>query len=210
MLKYQIDTLDGVDESLHGFYDKTDSGYQLKVDGVEDVTGLKTALQKERESNKDAKSRLSELEKQREEAEKKALEEQGKYKELSQKEREEKLRYEKDFNDLQKEIATSKRDLMLRDLASSLTTDPLEQEIIARFATDYVQLEGREVKYTKDVEDLKKDLAKFVRNKSSDANHRDNSNKGGNQSTKKRSEMTHSEKAAFISEFGQEAYLKLK
>lgn len=180
MLKLQVDSLDGIDTALHGFYDKTESGYKLKVDGMEDTNGLKTALQKERDSNKDAKTRLGELEKLRDEAEKKALEEQGKYKELSAKEREEKLKYEQSFNELQKEVATSKRDLMLRELASSLTSDSLEQEIIARFAQDFVKVEGKEVSYTKDVEDLKKDLAKFVRSKATGTNDKGNNSGGGN------------------------------
>lgn len=210
MLKYQIENLDGVEESLHSFYEQTDSGYRLKVDGVEDVSGLKSALEKERNGNKDAKARLSELEKAREDAEKKALEEQGKYKELSAKEREEKLKYEQSLNDLLKEVASSKRDVMVRELASTLTSDAVEQEIIARFAQDYVQIEGKEVTFTKDVEDLKKDLAKFVRSKANDANDRGNENTGGGNTSKKRSEMTHAEKAQFISEHGQDAYLKLK
>lgn len=184
MLKFKVENLDGVDASLHGFYDKTDSGYQLKVDGVEDVTGLKNALQAERDGNKDAKTRLGELEKLRDEAERKALEEQGKYKELSAKEREEKLKYEQSYLTLEKEVATSKRDLMLRELASSLTGDTLEQEIIARFATDYVKIEGKEVSYTKELEELKKDLAKFVRSKANDAGDRGNENSGGDKKPK--------------------------
>ena len=179
MLKLQVDSLDGIDTALHGFYNKTESGYKLNVDGIEDTNGLKTALQKERDSNKEAKTKLSDLEKLRDEAELKALEEQGKYKELSAKEREEKLKYEQSFNELQKEVATSKRDSMLQKLAASLTSDALEQEIIARFATDFVKIEGKEVSYTKDIEDLKKDLAKFVRNKSSDMQHKDNNSGGG-------------------------------
>lgn len=184
MLKLQIDSLEGIDTALHGFYDKTESGYKLKVEGLEDTSGLKTALQKERESNKDAKARLSELERLREEAEKKTLEEQGKFKELSAKDREERLKYEQKFNELVQKISTSKRDLMVRELAASLTSDGLEQEIIARFAQDFVKIEGEEVSYTKELEDLKKDLAKFVRNKANDARDKGNNGGGGNQAGK--------------------------
>jgi hypothetical protein len=43
MLKYALETLDGVDESVAGFYEKGEAGYTLKVDGIprEDVSGLK-------------------------------------------------------------------------------------------------------------------------------------------------------------------------
>lgn len=184
MLKLQIDSLEGIDTALHGFYDKTESGYKLKVDGLEDTSGLKTALQKERESNKDAKAKLSELERLRDEAEKKTLEEQGKFKELSAKDREERLKYEQKFNELVQKISTSKRDLMVRELAASLTSDGLEQEIIARFAQDFVKIEGEEVSYTKELEDLKKDLAKFVRNKANDVGDKGNNGGGGKQAGK--------------------------
>lgn len=190
-LKLQVESLEGIDTALHGFYDKTESGYKLKVDGLEDTSGLRTALQKERESNKDAKTRLSELEKLRDEAEKKTLEEQGKFKELSAKDREEKLKYEQKFNELVQKISTSKRDLMLRELAASLTSDGLEQEIIARFAQDFVKIEGEEVSYTKDLEDLKKDLAKFVRSKATGTNDKGNNSGGGSKTFK---DMTESER----------------
>lgn len=41
-LKYEVDTVDGLDSSVSGLYEKTDSGkFRLKVEGVEDVSGLK-------------------------------------------------------------------------------------------------------------------------------------------------------------------------
>lgn len=42
MLKFEVDTLDGVEPSIAGLYDKTDGGkFRLKVDGYEDPVGLK-------------------------------------------------------------------------------------------------------------------------------------------------------------------------
>ncbi len=180
MLKLQVESLEGIDTALHGFYDKTESGYKLKVDGLEDTSGLKTALQKEREFNKEAKERQKALEAEREESERKRLEAEGNFKLLSEKDREERLKSEQSFNELQKEVATSKRDSMLQKLAASLTSDALEQEIIARFAQDFVKIEGKEVSYTKDLEDLKKDLAKFVRSKATGTNDKGNDKTGGN------------------------------
>lgn len=41
-LKYEIDTVDGLDESVSKLYDKTESGkYRLKVEGIEDTSDLK-------------------------------------------------------------------------------------------------------------------------------------------------------------------------
>ena len=74
-LKYEVDSLDELDEGLREHYEQSDSGkYQLKVDGIDTGEELKGALQKEREERKRAKERLQELEeeqrKAREEAEK--------------------------------------------------------------------------------------------------------------------------------------------
>jgi len=41
-LKYEIDTVEGLDASIAGLYDKTEGGkYRLKVEGIEDTSGLK-------------------------------------------------------------------------------------------------------------------------------------------------------------------------
>lgn len=56
MLKAVVDTLDSVPEGARSFYEQKDGKFALKVDGLEDVTGLKTALQKEREAAKEAKA----------------------------------------------------------------------------------------------------------------------------------------------------------
>jgi len=47
-LKLTVDSLDSVPEALRGEYTEKDGKFVLGVDGLEDTTGLKTALQKER------------------------------------------------------------------------------------------------------------------------------------------------------------------
>lgn len=53
MLKFEVDSLDGVDEAVRGLYEKDGDKFRLKVEGlpeVEDTSGLKTALSKERKA----------------------------------------------------------------------------------------------------------------------------------------------------------------
>ena len=183
-----VDSLDGVDEEIHGLYEKGEKGYKLKVDGVEDVGGLKSALEKERLANKDAKTQLSELQKRRDEADKKTLEEQGKYKDLSERERNEKIEAQKKYTDLEKEIADSRRDVMVRDLALNMTTDKDEIDIISRFATDYVDIEGKEASFNKPIDELKAELSRFVRSKANDTNDKGNNSGGGEKDPRKMSE----------------------
>ena len=54
MLKMTTETLDAVPEAFRDAYEKTETGYRLKVEGVEDTSGLKSALQKERDRAKAA------------------------------------------------------------------------------------------------------------------------------------------------------------
>lgn len=53
-LKLIIDSLDEVPEAVRGEYKEVDGKFRLDVDGVEDVSGLKSALQKERDNVKNA------------------------------------------------------------------------------------------------------------------------------------------------------------
>ena len=44
VVKFEVDTVEGLDASIAGLYDKTESGkFRLKVEGIEDTTGLETA-----------------------------------------------------------------------------------------------------------------------------------------------------------------------
>ena len=67
-LKAMIDNVDGLDESIVGFYTQTDSGsFVLNVEGsggfeLENTTNLKTALGKERANAADASRRLKAFE----------------------------------------------------------------------------------------------------------------------------------------------------
>ena len=60
MLQYTVDTLDAVDENFHSLYEQADNGFRLKVTGVDDASGLKTALQSEREARKAAEKAAKE------------------------------------------------------------------------------------------------------------------------------------------------------
>lgn len=55
MLKLTVDTLDGVAEPIRALYEPKDGKFALKVEGLEDTSGLKSALQKEREAARAAK-----------------------------------------------------------------------------------------------------------------------------------------------------------
>lgn len=57
-----LKSLEGVAEALHPMYVEKDGQYHLDVDGLEDTSGLKSALQKEREAVKAERQKAKELE----------------------------------------------------------------------------------------------------------------------------------------------------
>ena len=56
-LKLTLDSLDGVDEGIKSLYVEQDGKFKLAVDGLEDTSGLKSALEKERKARRDAEQR---------------------------------------------------------------------------------------------------------------------------------------------------------
>lgn len=55
-LALKVEKLDAVPEAQRALYKATEGGFTLDVDGLEDTSGLKTALEKERLANKAAKT----------------------------------------------------------------------------------------------------------------------------------------------------------
>lgn len=61
-LKAVLDTLDGLPEAQKDLYDEGEDGkFHLLAEGVEDVGGLKSALDKERKARKDAEAKLKKV-----------------------------------------------------------------------------------------------------------------------------------------------------
>lgn len=57
-LKLVVDSLDGIPEALHGEYEQDGDKFRLKVDGIEDTSGLKSALEKERKAARELEKRV--------------------------------------------------------------------------------------------------------------------------------------------------------
>ncbi len=80
MLKFQIDSLDGLDDGVKALYEKTGDKYTLKVDGLpkgEDVDGLKKKVDELLAEKKAAKKAAEEAEAARRVAEEEAARKNG-------------------------------------------------------------------------------------------------------------------------------------
>lgn len=60
-LKMVLDSLEGVDESIHALYEERDGKFHLSLDGYEDPAALKRAKDHEKEARKNAEKALKEL-----------------------------------------------------------------------------------------------------------------------------------------------------
>ena len=59
MLQMELENLEELEESLKELYEEQEDGkFKLRVEGVEDVTGLKSALEKERNAHREMKAKL--------------------------------------------------------------------------------------------------------------------------------------------------------
>lgn len=76
-LKMKLETLEGVDESLHGFYEEGENGYSLKVEGLEDTGALKRAKEHEKATRQAAEAKLAEAKAKLEEIEQNAARQSG-------------------------------------------------------------------------------------------------------------------------------------
>jgi hypothetical protein len=59
MLKMQLDSLEGLDKSLAGFYEEKEGKFSLKVDGLEDTGALKRAKDYEKTAKQAAEKELA-------------------------------------------------------------------------------------------------------------------------------------------------------
>lgn len=134
MLKYELTTLEGLEESFKPLYVEHDGKYRLKVKGIDPADELKKALQKEREEAKGAKNKLSELERERQEAEEKRLAEKQEFEKLWQAEKEAKSKTAAELEALRKSISEKERREAALQVAMSLTKDAKRAELLTKEA----------------------------------------------------------------------------
>lgn len=61
MLKYKVDSLEGIEKGLHSFYEEKDGAFILKVEGLDDGAELKRAKDHEKRARQQAEKERDEL-----------------------------------------------------------------------------------------------------------------------------------------------------
>lgn len=138
-LKYEVEDVSELDEAVQKLYTKADDGkYRLEVEGIDDGAELKEALRKEREDRKAAKSKLKELEDEKErmeqeaeEAKRKAAEKNGDVESLNKSWQEKIDKIEKEKQDKIAELEGT-----LTQLTSGQTATKMASEIAVQGSAD--------------------------------------------------------------------------
>jgi tyrosyl-tRNA synthetase len=155
MLKFEIDSIDAVDESLRSFYTEHEGKYRLKVEGIDPADELKKALNSERSSSKEAKTRLAELERQKQEDDERRLAEKQEFEKLWQSEKQAKSQTLVELETLKKSIADKERNEAALRIAGSLTRDTKRAELLKKEALNYVQISPDGIVFADGMDDEK-------------------------------------------------------
>lgn len=138
-LKFEIDSLETVEEGVRALYKQHSSGkFRLDVDGIDPADELKEALRKEREERAAAKSKLSEYEQQQAELERKRLEEAQQFERLYKTEQEAKATTAKELAELKQKIADKERNENAQSVVTKLTRDTARAELLNDKALQFI------------------------------------------------------------------------
>ncbi|MDP9528504.1 hypothetical protein [Pseudomonas protegens] len=236
MLKFQLDTLEGVDESVRAFYTEKDGKYVLGIEGLpqpEDVSGLKSKVEELLAEKKSEADKRKAAEEQARLEREEALRKSGNVEELEKSWSEKYSRREAELNgQLESERSTLQgqiRDLTVGRTATEIATTlaiPGSAKALLPHIERRLSVEQRDGKPTVVVldaagklsattlEELKSEFTKdpafgplIAGSKASGGGAGGAGNGGG--TALKRSEMSSVAKREFITANGQDAYLKL-
>jgi hypothetical protein len=218
-LKFEVETLDGLDETVKPLYAKHGDKFRLAVEGIDPADELKKALAAERTEKKKAEQRARELEEAANKATEAQKVQQGQFKEL----------YEKTQADLEKErkektefmTVLQKKELEAEAMriASMLTKDVARADLLKKETLQFLRLDtasGAVLIENGGIPIEREKLAELLKTKYPFLVDGSGASGGGAGGSKDKSgqplyrdEMSSADKAAFIRENGQQAYLKL-
>jgi multidrug efflux pump subunit AcrA (membrane-fusion protein) len=140
LLKYTVDSLDGVEEAHKPLYvEQPGGGFRLAVEGVDSADELREALRKERDDRKAAKAQLAELERQQQDAERQRLEQSQQFEQLSKSERARAEKAERELLELRQTVAAGQRDALITQVVGPLASDAKRRSTLAAMAKGFVQ-----------------------------------------------------------------------
>jgi len=150
MLKFEVDTLDGLDDGVKALYQPHGNKFRLAVEGIDPADELKEALRKEREERAAAKAKLKELEDKRVAEENDRLTKAGEFEALYKKATESSAATAKELQELKDKIATKEREATAEQIAGIKTRDTARFELLKKEALRFVQYTPEGIKINGD------------------------------------------------------------
>ena len=146
-LAFEIDSLDGLEESVKTLYKEHNGKFRLDVSGIDPADELKGALQREREERKAAKARADQLEREKAEAEEVRLREKSEFKELYEREKSAAQKLKEEWE--AEKLATKKEKISnaALQIGAELGDQESSVKLLTREAKDYIEIENGVVKY---------------------------------------------------------------
>ena len=141
MLKLTLkkDEFEGLGAELKDFYEKTDDGYKLKVDGLPDTSGLEKKRDELLNESKTAKQRAKELEAELQELKDKKAQEANDFKSLYESEKNKRAEIEAKTQELNKVLGDKELGLTLSEfekIAADGASKPLKHYVKSRLRYD--------------------------------------------------------------------------
>lgn len=139
MLKFEIESLEGLDEGVKGLYEQKGDKFRLKVEGIDPADELKEALRKERDERKAAKEKLAEFESAAEQKERERLEKDQQWETIAKNEKARAEKAETALAERERKIAEKERSELATQLTSTLTRDTARAELLKKEALLFIQ-----------------------------------------------------------------------
>ncbi len=146
-LQFEIDDLNGLDDSVKSLYVEHDGKYRLDVSGIDPADELKEALRKEREDNKASKQRAKELEEAKRLADENLAKKNGEYKTLFENESKRATDAESAYLELKKKNELKERESSALAIAGQLTSNAKRANVLKKEILPYVKYEDESIKY---------------------------------------------------------------
>lgn len=146
-LDFEIDSLDGVDESLKSLYKEHKGKFRLDVTGIDPADELKRTVTNVKRERDEAKEKARILEEQRIAAEEERLREKSEFKELYEREKSAAQKMKEDWE--AEKAATNKEKLhsAALEIAAALGDKESSVKLLTREAKDYISIDAGKIKY---------------------------------------------------------------
>ena len=146
-LDFEIDSLDGVDESLKSLYKEHKGKFRLDVTGIDPADELKRTVTNVKRERDEAKEKARILEEQRVAAEEERLREKSEFKELYEREKSAAQKMKEDWE--AEKAATNKEKIhsAALEIAAALGDKESSVKLLTREAKDYISIDAGKIKY---------------------------------------------------------------